>query len=361
MLKVILTSESPLKTTVVRDALKSSLCDDYEITFVNTDNVKKPPQPVNDGTLTSSLKRIIHVQKYLNPGDKYIIISIENGIYTDSQTSSGISDICLVVLVSHDGFSVSHKSYEIDLPVKYYNEAVIATSQDYDLKHLGLSVTAGEMIHREFNDVDPKNWMKDPKFGSHDRYHQIMDPLTKCISDYKRHLLKSNILYFDNFPKPGVRFKDLSGILQDPILLHYLVDCLVERVTKEFKGTNIDKIVGLDSRGFIVGPILAYRLGAGFVMARKHGKLPAKALTVEYGTEYSKDSIEIMPDVIKPSENVIIVDDLVATGGSLDAAKQLIQGVKGNIIGTCCILQVDALVHLAREKLNSTPLIVILE
>jgi adenine phosphoribosyltransferase len=96
-------------------------------------------------------------------------------------------------------------------------------------------------------------------------------------------------------------------------------------------------------------------------MARKHGKLPVSAMTVEYGTEYSKDSIEIMPDVIKSTDNVLIIDDLVATGGSLDAAKRLIQGVGGNVIGACCILQVDSLVHLAREKLNDTPLIVILE
>lgn len=359
MLNIVLTSESSIKRKVLEDALKKSLCEEFKITCINTDIVKKPPQPLNDGTLTCSLKRILHVQKHLNPTDKNIIISIENGVYVNEDSST--SDICLVVLVGSNNFSISHKSQPIKFPVKYYNEAIISTPQDYELKHLGIPITIGEMIQKEFNDVDPKNWMSDNRFGSYDRYFQIMEPLMRCISDYKKNVLKSNILYFDNFPKQGVRFKDLSNILKDPILLHYLADCLVETVTNELKDVRIDKIIGLDSRGFIVGPILAYRLNAGFVMARKHGKLPASAATVEYGTEYSKDSIGIMPNVINNTDNVLIIDDLVATGGSLDAAKKLVNQVGGNVVGTCCILQVDSLVHLAKEKLNGTPLIVILQ
>ncbi len=318
--------------------------------------MKKPPQPVNDGILTSSCKRILAIDP---PSGDHIIVSIENGLIVDG---SSVSDVCLVVISCNNDFQTSHQSFKIDVPIKYYNQAVAMTSYNYELGHLGLEVTVGEMINKEFPDIDPKNWMASEQFGNIHRINQILDPLFKCLYDYKKYILKKHILQFDNFPKDGVIFKDLSKIFQDPILFRSLIDYAVHRTRSEFKDIVIDKVVGLDARGFIFGPLLALGLNAGFVMARKKGKLPGKNNKgVTYGTEYSQDSIEIMDGIIQPGDNVLIVDDLVATGGSLDAAKRLVQLYDGIIVGACCILKVDDLYESAKEKLNKTPIIVILD
>lgn len=123
-----------------------------------------------------------------------------------------------------------------------------------------------------------------------------------------------------DFPKPGIMFKDITTALKDPEILHYVVDQLYEY----YKDKGITKVVGVESRGFVLGSILAYKLKAGFVLLRKPGKLPAETYRVDYELEYGTDSLEIHVDALEEEDVVLLHDDLLATGGSAAAALQLL-------------------------------------
>lgn len=124
-----------------------------------------------------------------------------------------------------------------------------------------------------------------------------------------------------DFPKPGILFKDISTALKDAEILHYIADELYYY----YKDRGITKVVGVESRGFVLGSILAYKLGAGFVLLRKPGKLPAETFKVDYALEYGTDSLEIHKDAISEDDVVLLHDDLLATGGSAGAALKLIE------------------------------------
>lgn len=134
-------------------------------------------------------------------------------------------------------------------------------------------------------------------------------------------LLVNNLRNVPDFPIPGIQFKDVSTLFKNADCLREMVDELVRR----YEGKGITKVVGIESRGFVVGAALALRLGAGFVMCRKPGKLPADTIKQSYGKEYGTDTIEIHTDAITPDDVVLIHDDLLATGGSMKAAYDLVQ------------------------------------
>ncbi len=140
--------------------------------------------------------------------------------------------------------------------------------------------------------------------------------------------IKSKVRTVPNWPIKGVMFRDITTILQDAEAFRYIIDEFYER----YKDKNIDKIVGIDSRGFIFGSVLAYKLNVGFVPVRKKGKLPYKTIQAEFEKEYGKDVVEMHIDAIKSSERVVIIDDLIATGGTIQAAIELVEKVGGDII-----------------------------
>ena len=129
-------------------------------------------------------------------------------------------------------------------------------------------------------------------------------------------------------------FRDITTLLKDPVGLRVTVDELVRR----YAGEKIDKIAGIESRGFIIGAPLAYALGKGFVPIRKKGKLPAETIGHDYELEYGTDRIEIHTDAISPGERVLLVDDLIATGGTAEAACKLIQKMGGQIVECCFVI-----------------------
>jgi adenine phosphoribosyltransferase len=141
--------------------------------------------------------------------------------------------------------------------------------------------------------------------------------------------LKKLIREVPDYPKPGILFYDLTTILKDKQGFHNLVDQLCDH----YKGHTIDVVAGIEARGFIFAPALAYRLGAGFVPVRKPKKLPAKTRAVSYALEYGTDSLELHEDAIKPGDRVIICDDLLATGGTAAATVRLIQELGGKVEG----------------------------
>jgi adenine phosphoribosyltransferase len=151
--------------------------------------------------------------------------------------------------------------------------------------------------------------------------------------------LKRYIREVPDFPKPGILFYDITTLLQDPLALRMTVD----RFVWFFANRRIDKVVGIESRGFMFGPIVAYDLNAGFVPVRKPGKLPAEKVRETYELEYGSDTLEIHRDAIQPGENVLIVDDLIATGGTARATARLVEQLGGKVSGFGFIIELTFL------------------
>lgn len=151
--------------------------------------------------------------------------------------------------------------------------------------------------------------------------------------------LKKLIREVPDFPKPGINFYDITTLLKDPVGFKTVID----RLGDAFAGKPINKVVGIEARGFIFGPALAYRLGAGFIPVRKPNKLPAQKTQVTYALEYGQDTLEIHTDAIEPGESVLVVDDLLATGGTARAAAELIQKLGGNLVGLGFVVELEFL------------------
>ena len=145
--------------------------------------------------------------------------------------------------------------------------------------------------------------------------------------------IKSLIRTVPHYPHQGIMFRDITTLLKDPAGLHRTIDNIVER----YRDVKIDMVAGIESRGFIVGTPVAYQLNLGFVPIRKRGKLPAGTIGRDYQLEYGSDRIEIHLDAIKPGDRVLLVDDLIATGGTAQAAVQLIEDM-GGIVVECCFV-----------------------
>lgn len=160
---------------------------------------------------------------------------------------------------------------------------------------------------------------------------------------------KSFIREVPDFPKPGILFYDITTLLKEPICLRAIIDDLVQ----QYQGTGISKVVGMESRGFILGSPLAYHLNAGFVPVRKPGKLPADVFEVKYNLEYGSNSLAIHRDAIQEGESVLIVDDLLATGGTAAATIHLIRQLGGEIAGIGFLVELLGLE--GRKKLDGCP------
>ncbi|MGB3492405.1 MAG: adenine phosphoribosyltransferase [Elainellaceae cyanobacterium] len=162
--------------------------------------------------------------------------------------------------------------------------------------------------------------------------------------------LRSLIRDIPDFPKPGILFRDITTLLSNPDGLKFAIDQLAEK----FSDYSIDYVVGMESRGFIFGTPIAYCLGAGFVPVRKPGKLPADVHRVEYELEYGSDRLEVHQDAFPVSSNVLIVDDLIATGGTAAATAQLIKQANCNLVGFGFIIELSDLA--GRQKLPNVPI-----
>ncbi|GMU32667.1 MAG: adenine phosphoribosyltransferase [Planctomycetia bacterium] len=153
-----------------------------------------------------------------------------------------------------------------------------------------------------------------------------------------------------DFPKPGIVFKDITPLLADPAALSLAVEFL----TQPFRDKHVDLVVGAESRGFIFGTAVARNLSAGFVPIRKPGKLPYKTKRVEYALEYGTDAMEIHEDAISPGDSVLMIDDLLATGGTMAACCELVKSLGGNIVGVAFLIELTFLN--GREKFGGMPI-----
>lgn len=157
--------------------------------------------------------------------------------------------------------------------------------------------------------------------------------------------IKALIRDVPDFPEPGIVFRDITPVLADPIAFSTIIDLIVVH----FGRGNVDKVVGIEARGFILAAPVAYHFGAGVVPVRKKGKLPADTIDEEYSLEYGSATLEIHRDAVTPGERVLVVDDVLATGGTARAAASLVERIGGKVSGISCLIELDALG--GREKI----------
>lgn len=167
--------------------------------------------------------------------------------------------------------------------------------------------------------------------------------------------LKKLIREVPDFPKPGILFYDITTLLKDPAGLGKLTDALVDR----YREQPPDLVAGIEARGFMFGPAMAARLGRGFVPIRKPGKLPAESIRVTYDLEYGSDSLEVHKDAVQPGQKVLVVDDLLATGGTALATCQLIEKLGGVVSGVAFVIELEFLK--GREKLTKYDIFSVLQ
>ncbi|HTR12907.1 MAG TPA: adenine phosphoribosyltransferase [Roseiarcus sp.] len=151
--------------------------------------------------------------------------------------------------------------------------------------------------------------------------------------------LAASIRTIPDYPKPGVRFRDITTLLGDARAFRRTVDELVQ----PWAGTKIDKVAGIEARGFIIGGAVAHQLSAGFVPVRKKGKLPHLKVSIAYSLEYGLDEMEMHEDAIRPNERVILVDDLIATGGTAEGAVKLLRKLGADVVAACFVIDLPDL------------------
>lgn len=152
-----------------------------------------------------------------------------------------------------------------------------------------------------------------------------------------------------DFPRQGIVFRDITNLLKNGPVFKRAID----EIARHYNLTKVDTVIGIEARGFIIGAALAYRLGTGLVPVRKKGKLPWRVYRKAYDLEYGQDQLEIHQDAVAPGENVLIVDDVIATGGTIEAVAHLIKEMKGNIVGAAFLIELTDLK--GRERIKDVP------
>jgi adenine phosphoribosyltransferase len=166
-----------------------------------------------------------------------------------------------------------------------------------------------------------------------------VQPARRTPAPMSAEALRAKIREIPDFPKPGILFYDITTLLKDPAAYREAIDLMLE----PYRGERIDLVVGMESRGFIFSAPMAYQLNAGLVPVRKLGKLPAETITVEYALEYGSNTLEIHRDAIEPGQRVLIIDDLLATGGTVKGTIELVERLKGDVVGLGFLVELDFL------------------
>ena len=365
--RYLLVSTSKIKQEALIQVLGDD--DDFTLKCISVDPQSpagqwNAEQPVGNNGLVCAKLRITSVPRETIE-DFDFVVSIENSIQRIDE------DVCedVVNVIIYD---VKRYLYTASIggntpfPTKYWDIASRCGVAS------GFSTTIGELMAKDSDcpATDPKNWMKD--VAKVDRTTQIIGVLETCFSKAKEGKLsaiaiaiagdvaslRANVHYVPHHPKYGVLFQDIG-----PLLRH--TSALVDRLTAEcimhdVGPLDVTAIVGLDARGFVIGGMLAGRWGRPFIMARKPPKLPEPKVSVDYGLEYGENTLEMSVNSFKPGDKVLVVDDLVATGGSLVATIELMKKTKHppHLLGCLTVLSVEKflsgekLLDQAREKLK---------
>jgi adenine phosphoribosyltransferase len=169
-------------------------------------------------------------------------------------------------------------------------------------------------------------------------------PTAKTAEDFSKYCRD-----IPDFPQKGIIFRDITGLLRNGPVFKRVIDAIAERYSQQ----KIDEVVCIEARGFLIGSALAYRLGSGLVPVRKKGKLPWQVYRKSYSLEYGQDHLEIHQDAIEPGSNVLIIDDVIATGGTIAAVAELVQEMKGKIVGAAFLIELTELN--GRDKIKDIP------
>ena len=167
--------------------------------------------------------------------------------------------------------------------------------------------------------------------------------------------LKDYIRSIQDYPKEGILFRDITTLLKDKDAFKLAIDKMAEQV----KDKNVDLIVGAESRGFLIGSALAYKINCGFIPVRKKGKLPYKTISEEYALEYGTDTLYMHEDAIKKGDNVLVVDDLIATGGTALAMIKMVEKLGGNVIGSSFLIELEELN--GRKEIEKYPINILIK
>lgn len=171
--------------------------------------------------------------------------------------------------------------------------------------------------------------------------------------------LKSHIRTVPDWPVPGVRFRDITPLLQDPVVFRVLIQAFVERY--QVPGRKPDVVAGLDARGFIIGAVVAHQLGVGFVPIRKKGKLPFTTVEETYELEYGSATVELHTDAVQPGQRVLLIDDLIATGGTMMAGRRLLEKLGAEVVEGAAIVSLPELGGTEKLTASGLPLHVLVE
>ena len=363
---VYLLSDSPLKQSVVRELLN-----DFDIRHVvnamSIDNIitelklqKLPAQPINESGLSCAISRINYFKFFMESKNlidrlqNALIISIENYIETEFYV-----DKCCVVIEYNNvlchGISTDDVAHFPKKLLENIGEQVTYNVK-YDFhnpeaelcKLVGYDMTIGSYINSIDNTTSANDWMKkyNPRITRRTQIYNAFENLN-FIS-----LLSSFMTTTNDFPTKGVVFKDIFPLLSDNFLRIILYNEIMKVINASDK--TFDYVVGLESRGFILGPVISDYLNCGFVPIRKVGKLPPPTFKEEYVKEYGKDIAEISQNCIPPNANVLVVDDILATGGSLRVAEKLLEHFKCHSITFFVLSRVDELSDQALQTLGDS-------
>lgn len=342
---VVLTSESKIKVETVKNVLSNIFGENLNLRCFTCEDKNTIKQPVNNTTeaATHRVKILLEKLVYENPT---VVLSIENGLEI---LSDGCYDVCVLyvkILTQEGHFDMFYKSFGIKL---HDNLSSIFLKGNW----INEGYTYGTFLEKHFVGVDSNNWMSDVRFGNTDRREQITDIVSQFVLDY-------SIDKFPDFPKPGVLFKDVSSLTDDANLLKLIVDQCNKYVDVNYDIDDIDYVIGLQSRGYIIGSILATNFKKGFIPMRKLDKMPIKDMNMVaaegFTTEYSSDCFALIKKEQYKNKKCLIVDDLLATGGSIIAAADVARKAGLEIVGCLTLCDVEALRESCNKKLAAAQL-----
>lgn len=377
MNQVYLCSKSTIKTNVVRNLVDlMTKIRKQQYTLINLDIAYDTvEQPLDETTTMSCFTRLTmahqHIHSQCTPHLTSIIISLESGLYINDD--GNVYDICVMLVYDYDTNSVTrYNSFGIqidnELFTRYMNSNQFVPTQFtiepppdiifHNKEYIGgYNVTFGKYL-KTFFDIQHDNWMLDPRFGKVDRHDQLMD----CCNKY---LINSSTGIISNYPKEGVLFKDMTTVVVNADLITILYKTLERLIKDNFDISNIDYFAGLDARGFYLAPHVASIFNKGFIPVRKAKKIPftdrSTLVTESYSTEYSDDELglKLLPDYLPVNgkvKKVLLFDDLLATGGSLICATNVLRKAGLDVVGAVTIYDVQPLRSLVKQRFTDASL-----
>lgn len=340
-IKVAVASASEVKTSAVYDAFDTHFKDsNIEVAPYRCPS-GVPEQPIGiEVAIKGARNRISQIPEDIQVQSDYIV-SIENTIEYIPEKKSW-KDIGVVIMKKNhqQGKEVVTYSRATAIPMEFVHKAE-ESSKGEEVLDEGYSMTIGNVIKEAFplRDIQADDWHREIEFGGVSRKNLLQEAVFKALHFEEISALRERIVHYQGFPKPDIVFADFFPLVQDGASFSRCVDLFAEY----YRGELIDVVVGLESRGFIFGAAIAMKLGVGFVPARKPGKLPGAVHSLSYEKEYGVDTLCIPQDVFKGRKKVLLVDDLIATGGSARAAIELVRLAGGEPIGFATLLEVKGL------------------